>query len=298
MDASVAAHQVLRDEPRQTVLLPLDHIELGDRLRTINLPAVSHIAESIRRHGLQNPVQVRRLGEDRYGLVAGAHRCEAMRSLGQLAIEAFVLDRLDADELDLLEIDENLMRSELHPLDRGRFLFRRKQIHERIYPATRRGGDRKSAGFNTNQRPKSFVTETASFTPFSAWTIRRALRIGEKILPELQDELAHSALAYREGDLFKISGMEPDEQNRVLEALRYADEEPRTLAQLMRDDREDEDPPSALDGGAPAVAGEDQTILQRLQTLWIEATEDEQQEFVAWLDAVKEQLETGAPADA
>ena len=289
MDASVAAHAVLREEPRQTVLVALDSIEFGDRLRNVNQAAVSHIAESIRRHGLQNPVQVRPLPENRYGLIAGAHRCQAMRFLGRDKIEAFVLDHLDADQMDLLEIDENLMRSELHPLDRGRFLFRRKRIHERLYPAARHGGDRKSADHKAGERPKSFVNETASFTPFSPWTIRRALRIGEKILPELQDELAETALAWREGDLYRISGMEEPEQTQVLEALREAEEEPRTLSQLMREFGEEDDSPEIPPAGADANPAEDATALQRLQTLWIEASEDEQQQFLTWLEAMEAQ---------
>ena len=297
MDASVADHSALREKPRQTVLVELDAIDFGERLRNVNQAAVGHIAESIRRHGLQNPVQVRPLAEDRYGLIAGAHRCQAMRSLGQNKIEAFVLDHLDADQMDLLEIDENLMRSELHPLDRGRFLFRRKRIHERLYPATRHGGDRKSVERQAGERPKSFVNETASFTPFSPWTIRRALRIGEKILPELQDELAETALAWREGDLYRISGMDEPEQNQVLEALRDAEEEPRTLSQLMRESDEDDDSPEIPPAGAVADPAEDQSTLQRLQTLWIEATEDEQQEFVSWLDAIKTQQDDKRPSD-
>ncbi|MDE0407353.1 MAG: ParB N-terminal domain-containing protein [Alphaproteobacteria bacterium] len=297
MDASVPADPVLRDEPRQTVLVPLDRIEFGDRLRSVNQPAVAHIAESIRRHGLQNPVQVRPIGDDRYGLIAGAHRCQAMRALGQDKVEAFVLDHLDADQMDLLEIDENLMRSELHPLDRGRFLFRRKRIHERLYPATRHGGDRKSAEFKAGERPKSFVAETASFTPFSAWTIRRALRIGEKILPELQDELAETALAWREGDLYRISGMDEPEQTRVLEALRDAEEQPRTLSQLMRGHGDEDEPPEEIPTGEPGPdAGEENTVLQRLQMLWIEANEEEQEQFIAWFELIKAERDAGQPS--
>ncbi len=304
MDASAGTHPVLREEPRQTVLLPLDSIDFGGRLRSINQPAVIHIAESIRQHGLQNPVQVRPVGNDRYALIAGAHRCQAMRVLEQDRVEAFVLDDLDTDQMDLIEIDENLMRSELHPLDRGRFLFRRKRIHERLYPAPRHGGDRKSTGFEAGERPKSFIAETASFTPFSSWTIRRALRIGEMILPELQDELAETPLAWREGDLYRISKMDEETQTHVLEALRDAEEEPKTLSRLMRgngdesaefpsDERESgedmSDEPDATEQGVT----EQGTVLQRLQTLWIEANTEEQEQFIAWLDRMKEQQGAG-----
>ena len=299
MDGSTTAPPVLSEAPRQTVLLALDCIDFGDRLRSVNQPAVAHIAESIRRHGLQNPVQVRPLGNDRYGLIAGAHRCQAMRALGRDKVEAFVLDHLDADQMDLLEIDENLMRSELHPLDRGRFLFRRKRIHERLYPAPRHGGDRHSAEFKAGERPRSFIAETASFTPFSSYTIRRALRIGEKIMPELQDELAETALAWREGDLYRISGMDEENQNQVLEALRDAEEEPRTLSQLMRNHEDADEPPESSPGeelppaGPEPDAAEEHTVLQRLQTLWIEANEEEQGQFIAWLELMKAEHSAG-----
>ncbi len=298
MDASVAAHAVLREEPRQTVLVALDSIDFGDRLRSVNQAAITHIAESIRRHGLQNPVQLRSLGNGRYGLIAGGHRCQAMRSLGQKKIEAFVLDHLDADQMALLEIDENLMRSELHPLDRGRFLFRRKRIHERLYPAAKRGGDRQSAEFKAGDRPKSFVAETASFTPFSPWTIRRALRIGEKILTELQDELAETALAWREGDLYRISGMDEEKQTGVLDALRGAEEEPRTLSQLMRNHGDEDESPEIPSGEPEAGAPGENTTLQHLQTLWIEATEEEQEQFIAWLELMKARQGAGEPSPA
>ena len=289
MDASAVAQQALREEPRQTVLLPLDNIDFGDRLRTVSEGAVTHIAESIRRHGLQNPIQVRGLSEDRYLLVAGAHRCQAMRSLGQNTIEAFVLDTLTADELDLLEIDENLMRSELNPLDRGRFLARRKHIHERLYPQTRAGGDRKSAEYKAGRGPKGFVAETARFTPFSTWTIRRALKIGENIIPELQDELAHSALAHREGDLYKIARMQEDEQRNVLDALREADEEPRSLAALLRPDPDDDDNGAEPAAGPEPGAAAENTPLRRFQTLWLEASEEERNAILGWIELMKSQ---------
>ena len=295
MDASVADGPVLREQPRQTVFLPLESIQIGDRLRSVNQSAVTHIAESIRRHGLQNPIQVRNLGDSSYALIAGAHRFQAMRSIGQTKIEAFVLDHLDADQIDLLEIDENLMRSELHPLDRGRFLFRRKRIHERLHPTTKHGGDRVSADYKATPRQKSFVTETSAFTPFSPWTIRRALRIGEKILPELQDELAETALAYREGDLYRISGMDEQEQHRVLTALHEAEEEPRTLSLLMRQQADGHDASEDPSPQLEAKPADPTSTLQRLQTLWIEANKDEQAQFMVWLQQINSPPDVPAP---
>lgn len=301
MDAPAATPVVMREEPRQTVLLELDRIDLGQRLRTINGGTVQHLAESMKIHGLQYPIQVRMDGE-RYALVSGAHRLQAARHLAWPHIEAFVLDLLDDDTLALLEIDENLMRAELNPLDRGVFLARRKDIYERLYPEARRGGDRRSSAYqgqNDDGSHRGFVAETASFTPFSPWTIRRALRIGEKIIPELREEIAMTAIAYREGDLFTISGLDDDEQQVLLEDLQSAEYEVRKLSDIhpRREPEEEEPPEEPHEAPEPELeTGPEKTVLERVQTIWFSATEEERQDIVAWLELVKQQAGAGQAA--
>ena len=291
MDAPAATPVAVREESRQTVLLELDRIDLGKRLRTVAGATVQYLAESMKVHGLQYPIQVRMDG-DRYALVSGAHRLQAARHLAWPHIEAFVLDMLDNDTLALLEIDENLMRAELNPLDRGVFLARRKEIYERLYPETRRGGDRRSDTWqeqNDNGSRRGFVAETASFSPFSPYTIRRGLHIGEKIAPELREELAMTAIAHREGDLFTISGMDHEEQEALLQDLQSANYEVEALSDVYPrtnpgDDPDDTPPPEPEQQPAPET-----TTLERLQKLWFSASKHEQEEFIAWLDHMRAQ---------
>ena len=300
MDAPVAEPIALREESRQTVLLELDRIDLGTRLRTVTGATVQYLAESMKIHGLQYPIQVRTDG-DRYALVSGAHRLQAARHLAWPHIEAFVLDQLDDDTLALLEIDENLMRAELNPLDRGVFLARRKEIYERLYPETRRGGDRRSDTWheqNEDNSRRGFVAETASFSPFSPYTIRRGLHIGEKIAPELREELAMTAIAHREGDLFTISGMDQEEQETLLQDLQSANYEVETLSDVYPRRNPDDDP-----GDPPPPEPEPQppsetTTLERLQKLWFSASKQEQEEFIAWLDLTRGQGGAGQAAEA
>ena len=293
MEAAANVHQVLREEPRQTVLLPLDSIRTGERLRSVNGSTVQHLAESMRSSGLHYPIQVRQDETAGYVLISGAHRLQAARSLAWPHIEAFVLDALDEDTLALLEIDENLMRVELNPLDRGRFIARRKEIYERLYPETRRGGDRRSKAWQDQSADlphKGFVAETASFTPFSPWTIRRAVRIGEKILPELREELTMTPIAHREGDLYDISSLTEEEQEVLLHDLQSAEFEVRALSDIhpRREPEEEppEEPPEREPEPEPAA---EKTVLERVQTLWFSATEDEQRDIVAWVELMKRQ---------
>ena len=299
MDAPAAAPVIQREEPRETVLLELDRIDLGDRLRTVKGAVVQYLAESMKLHGLQYPIQVR-IDGDRYTVVSGAHRVQGARLLAWSHIEAFVLDLLDEDTLALLEIDENLMRAELNPLDRGVFMARRKEIYERLYPETKRGGDRRSSNYqdqNPDSPHKGFVEATSTFTPFSPWTIRRALRIGEKITPELREELSVTPIAYREGDLFVISGMDDSEQEDVLKDLRSAEIEVQALSDVYPRQHPGQAPDEAPDppAGAGADPSPEKTTLERLQKLWFSASKDEQEEFIAWLERVSDQAGAAQP---
>ena len=301
MDTPDTAPVIMREEPRQTVLLELDRIDLGKRLRTVNGATVQYLAESMKLHGLQysdtgpngrRPLcgRVRRpSGPGRAPPGLAAHRGLPSRSCSTM------------DTLALLEIDENLMRAELNPLDRGVFLARRKEIYERLYPETRRGGDRRSDTWqehNEDNSRRGFVAETASFSPFSPYTIRRGLHIGEKITPELREELAMTAIAHREGDLFTISGMGQEEQEVLLQDLQSANYEIEALSDVYPRRDQDPEPGENPDPATGAEPPAEKTTLERLQTLWIAASQDEQEQFMAWLEFMNRQGATEQPASS
>ena len=243
---------------RSTWPIALEQIAIGPRLREVDEAVVERLAESMDRIGLQNPIQVRHnfgidpdtgeydrsLDEGGFALVAGAHRIEAARRLGWGRIEALVLDDPSPDILALVEVDENLARAELTPLHRGRFVARREELRKKLYPDAQHGGDRKSAEYREKIKTErlgldfspspSFVEETADLTSLSKATVERALRIGKRILPELQDELEGTPIARREGDLYRLAGLSEAQQQRALQRLREADEPPERLSALLQ----------------------------------------------------------------
>ncbi len=242
---------------RSTWPIDLDLIEIGPRLREVDDQVVRQLAESMDRIGLQNPIQVRHnfgidpdtgeydrgLDKGGFALVAGAHRVGAARRLGWGRIEAFVLDDPSPDELALVEVDENLVRAELTPLHRGRFVARREELYKKLHPEAGHGGDRKSLDYQDKIKSEtlgfdfsspSFVEETAELTTLSKGTVERARRIGKHILPELQDELEDTPIAKREGDLYRLAGLSEAQQLRALERLREAGEPPGTLSALLQ----------------------------------------------------------------
>jgi len=69
----------------------LEEIYVPSKLRkTLDPRKVEVIAESVIEIGLQTPIQVRR-DKDRYVLVTGLHRLEALRALGEETIQALIV---------------------------------------------------------------------------------------------------------------------------------------------------------------------------------------------------------------
>lgn len=77
----------------KTVFIPLGEIYVPAKAaRTLDMAKAENLAEDILENGLQAPVQLRRDEErSRYVLVAGLHRLEAVRLLGEETIEALIV---------------------------------------------------------------------------------------------------------------------------------------------------------------------------------------------------------------
>lgn len=73
--------------------------------------ALTDLAESIRQHGILQPLSVRRVGS-RYELVAGEHRLRAAQMAGLTEIPCIVM-RMDDKESGLAAMLENLQRQDL-----------------------------------------------------------------------------------------------------------------------------------------------------------------------------------------
>jgi ParB/RepB/Spo0J family partition protein len=101
------------------MILPIENINIPDRLRLLNEDAVAKIMESMRKVGQISPIMVRSIGDgESIDLVAGRHRLEAAIRLGWSEINARVFD-CDDIEARKLEIAENLHRAELTALERA-----------------------------------------------------------------------------------------------------------------------------------------------------------------------------------
>ncbi len=117
--------QIPLSEVRENPLQPRRHFD-QDRL--------GELADSIRIHGVVQPVVVTRAAEG-YRLVVGERRCRAARLAGLESIPALVRELADQQVLELALI-ENLQREDLNPLEEAQafsFLLREHELtHEQL----------------------------------------------------------------------------------------------------------------------------------------------------------------------
>ncbi|HET7153721.1 MAG TPA: ParB/RepB/Spo0J family partition protein [Candidatus Kapabacteria bacterium] len=78
--------------------------------------ALQELADSIREHGIIQPITVRRV-DDGYELIAGERRLRAARAAGLEVIPAFIRDVVDDAEILELALIENVQREHLNPME-------------------------------------------------------------------------------------------------------------------------------------------------------------------------------------
>lgn len=117
----------------------------SDQPRPLVTEAVDKLASSIRDVGLIQPITVKQrtilsggLSEQGFQIVAGHHRVAACRALGWTEIDAIVIEAGEHLQAELIEIDENLCRSELTNSQRAKAVKRRKEIWEALHPVRQR----------------------------------------------------------------------------------------------------------------------------------------------------------------
>jgi hypothetical protein len=154
-----------------------------ERLRALQPDKVDAIAESMKTLGQLQDVLLRERPGHGYWLVAGYHRLEAARKLKWDLLRCVVLEGVSADQAELAEIDENLIRAGLTPAEQALHVARRKELYENQHPETKHGaigrGREKSGQLgHSNGR---FTKETARKTGQSERRVRRDATRGKKV---------------------------------------------------------------------------------------------------------------------
>lgn len=190
----------------QTQRIELGLLRASAQPRPLQTADVDKLAASIREIGLIQPVTVRaaiingNVAKDGFQIVAGHHRVAAARALGWTEIDAIVVQAEGHLEAELIEIDENLVRSELSVAQRAHYTARRKEVWEALHPEPTRDyglesyDDEGDGNSGTScptipdrgpGRPKEFAAETAAITGQSKRDINRNVARAEAIGPDI-----------------------------------------------------------------------------------------------------------------
>jgi hypothetical protein len=178
------------------------------------------LIQSIKENGLFYPIIVVPSETDRgyYRLIAGMNRINAFFRLERTHIPARIYPAgLDETTLELIEIEENLCRSELTTSQRFKALAKQKKLYEMKNPETRKGFINR---LPEAERGKSFVKVQAEKLGRSKRYVFDAIAVGDKLDDEavaILNSSKNKRFAKSRIDLEQLSKSEPSEQIEIAE---------------------------------------------------------------------------------
>ena len=108
----------LQTESAESLYLPISQVEscAAQPRKYFDDAALADLADSIREHGVIQPLTVRRLASGYYQIIAGERRWRAARMAGLTQVPAVVIEADDRKAMELALI-ENLQREDLNPVE-------------------------------------------------------------------------------------------------------------------------------------------------------------------------------------
>ena len=111
----------LQPQGEGSVTLPISQVEpgLNQPRKRFEQGALDELTESIRVHGIIQPLTVRRLATGYYQIIAGERRWRAAKAAGLQEVPAVIIE---ADDRKVMELGliENLQREDLNPAEEAR----------------------------------------------------------------------------------------------------------------------------------------------------------------------------------
>lgn len=108
----------LQTQEAGSIYLPISQVEpgLNQPRKNFDDEALEDLADSIREHGIIQPLTVRRLNSGYYQIIAGERRWRAAKKAGLREVPAVIIE---ADDRKVMEIGliENLQREDLNPME-------------------------------------------------------------------------------------------------------------------------------------------------------------------------------------
>ena len=265
-----------------SVRVRVDLIDVGKRVREVDPDHVAGIAASMREREKATPgrgqlsaIEIRPAADGRYLLTIGAHRLDAVKLNGW---DTIVTDIVPCGELEAeqREIEENLRRHDLTPLDRARHLARSQEIYEELHPDAVRGKAGAAARWEqaTNL---SFTSDQAAKLGISQRDVQRSVARHTKIADAVRLRISGTWIARKGAELDALvrcggAAMQTDVIDRMLRTDNPAASVAAALQEIRGSNDLAKDPETALfnrlvrtwDIAAPATR---QRFLKHLEGL-------------------------------
>ena len=105
-------------EEKERLFLPISQVEScsSQPRKQFDSDALADLADSIREHGILQPLMVRKLQSGYYQIIAGERRWRAARMAGLAEVPVIVVEADDRKAMELAMI-ENLQREDLNPME-------------------------------------------------------------------------------------------------------------------------------------------------------------------------------------
>ncbi len=116
--AALMGDAALQTQEAGSIFLPISQVEpgLNQPRKRFNEDTLADLADSIREHGIIQPLTVRRLSSGYYQIIAGERRWRAAKLAGLTEVPAVIIE---ADDKKVMELGliENLQREDLNPIE-------------------------------------------------------------------------------------------------------------------------------------------------------------------------------------
>ncbi|GAB6139581.1 ParB/RepB/Spo0J family partition protein [Methylosoma difficile] len=114
-----------RDDKQQAHSLPIEYLQRGkyQPRRDMDPEKLQELADSIKAQGIIQPIVVRKIGQDKYEIIAGERRWRAAQ-LAALQQVPVVIKEIDDRAAMAIALIENIQREDLNPLEEAEALKR------------------------------------------------------------------------------------------------------------------------------------------------------------------------------
>lgn len=230
---------VMKTEGSGQLYLPISQVEScsSQPRKYFDEETLAELADSIREHGIIQPLTVRKLSSGYYQIIAGERRWRAARLAGLSEVPAIVIEADDRKAAELAMI-ENLQREDLNPMEEAAgFQSLIENYHMTQEEAAQRVGKSRSAVTNA-LRLLSLAPSVAAMVEdgrLSAGHARALLTLSPALQEKTAETIVHTGLSVRQTEALvkRLQAEKKETPQKDPNVVDYTAEAQKELASKM-----------------------------------------------------------------